>query len=290
MMVALMCAISAHWSLTFAQSEQTPPKTVAADSGSFTAVTVELEDQPAPAVFSVGLSAGFPSYQTVALSASLQAQFVGAQIKGSWTPAGVYLGGQLRAYPPVPVPVPLYVGIGGGVYGQSGSYHFVAGAHVPLSKALRFDLEGGVANVPQLDKRAWVPHLAAGISYAFPVELSPPTDPTTTATTAGSAPDRRAKCEAPKDPDRSQISAIIASTVDDFILSARATYGSAYTNLSYSYSISSVDITGNVAVVSVNYSGSVTEILTGTGHSASGIATVELTWNGCGWGGASVEY
>jgi len=143
-------------------------------------VTVEKElgDEAAPALFAVGVSAGFPSYQTVALAVSLQAQFVGAQLKGSWTPAGAYAGGQLRVYPPIPVPIPLYVGVGGSVY----------------------------------------------------------------------------------------------------------------TDLRYSYSITGVQMSGNVGNVTVNYSGSVREILTGTRQSASGDARVRLEWTGCGWGGRSVEY
>jgi len=253
-------------------------------------VTVEKElgGEGAPALFAVGVSAGFPSYQTVALAVSLQAQFVGAQLKGSWTPAGAYLGAQLRAYPPIPVPIPLYVGVGGGIYGSNASYHFALGTHVPLGKDLRLDLEGGVANVPQLDQRAWVPHLAVGVSYVLPVELAPG---------KASAPVDRAAmgaggagCTAKADPDRAQIPAVIEATVNDWILSARATYGSVYTDLRYSYSITRVQLDGNVANVTVNYSGSVREILTGNRQSASGDARVRLVWTGCGWGVGSVEY
>jgi len=253
-------------------------------------VTVEKElgDEAAPALFAVGVSAGFPSYQTVALAVSLQAQFVGAQLKGSWTPAGAYVGGQLRVYPPIPVPVPLYVGVGGGIYGSNASYHFALGTHVPLGKDLRLDLEGGVANVPQLDKRAWVPHLAVGVSYIFPVQLTP--------STAAAPVDRSvpaaggAACSAPEDPDRARIPGVIEAIVNDWILSARATYGSVYTDLRYSYSITGVQMSGNVANVTVKYSGSVREILTGTRQSASGEAGVKLVWTWCGWGGRSVEY
>jgi hypothetical protein len=253
-------------------------------------VTVENElgGEGAPALFAVGISAGFPSYQTVALAVSLQAQFVGAQLKGSWTPAGAYVGAQLRAYPPIPVPIPLYIGVGGGIYGSNASYHFALGTHVPLGKDLRFDLEGGVANVPQLDQRAWVPHLAVGISYVFPVELAP--SEASARLDRGSAPGGGAACTAPDGPDRAQIPAVIEATVNDWILSARATYGSVYTDLRYSYSITRVQLSGNVANVTVNYSGSVREILTGTRQSASGDARVRLVWTGCGWGVGSVEY
>jgi len=277
-------------SLAFVASAQggAPDGGEAEGDAPLTTVEEDLGSQGAPALFAVGISAGFPSYQTVALAVSVQAQFVGAQLKGSWTPAGAYVGGQLRVYPPIPVPIPLFVGVGGGIYGSNSSYHFALGTHVPLGKDLRLDLEGGVANVPQLDKRAWVPHLAVGISYVFPVQLAP---------SARSAPVDRtspagggATCAAPGGPDRGQIPAAIEAIVNDWILSARATYGSVYTDLKYRYTITRVQVNGNVANVTVNYSGSVREILTGTRQSAAGDARVRLVWAGCGWGGGSVEY
>src|SRR5690606_7022529 len=81
------------------------------------------EEEPTLALAAVGLSAGFPSYQTVAPTVSLQSGHFGVQAKASWTPAGPYLGLQLRGYPPVPVPVPVFVGVGGGFYGRDFSYH-----------------------------------------------------------------------------------------------------------------------------------------------------------------------
>lgn len=283
LLVLLACLLGAA---AFAQGPAAAPDPHA---GLGPTVERDLTGEPSPALFAVGLSTGFPSYQVATLAVSLQAQFVGAQLKAGWTPAGAYLGGQLRAYPPIPIPVPLYAGVGGGIYGKASSYHFALGTHVPLGKNLRLDLEGGVANVPQLDKRAWVPHLAAGISYAIPVELSPGVTPASGVVGAPSAPAAPA-CAAQAEPDRDQIPGIIAEMVDDWILSALATYGSVYGNLSYEYSISGVRLTGKNAAVSVKYSGSVTEILTGTGHSASGTATVKLVWNGCSWGGGEVEY
>jgi len=251
-------------------------------------VEKDLGIEGAPALFSAGISVGFPSYQTVALAVSGQAQFVGAQLKGSWTPAGAYVGGQLRVYPPVPIPIPLFVGVGGGVYGSNASYHFAIGTHVPLGKDLRLDLEGGVANVPQLDKRAWVPHLAVGVSYVFPVQLasSATSAPVDRSASSGGA----ATCATPNGPDRGQIPAVIEAIVNDWILSARATYGSVYTDLKYRYAITGVQVNGNEANVTVSYSGSVREILTGTRQSASWEARVGLVWTGCGWGGGSVEY
>lgn len=253
-------------------------------------VSGELHGAP-PAIFSVGLSAGFPSYQTIALNASLQVQYVGFQLKGSWTAVGPYLAAQLRAYPPVPIPVPLFIGVGGGVYGDNLSYHAAIGAHVPLGKNVRLDLEGGVANVPLLAERSWAPHLVAGVSYAIPVDL--------TAMPRSRSEENRSRavqveptpsCPEPREPDSSLLRDAVEATITDWLRSAQATYGSVYSNLSYSYTIGSTSVSGNSARVTVRYRGSVTEILTGQRHSASGSARATFRWTGCGWADSGVEY
>lgn len=299
LLLALMLPGALAQSVTGDQ-EQAPPAAAVGEQAGTEAegeeaegdeVAGALEGAP-PAIFAVGVSAGFPSYQTIALNASLQAQFVGFQLKGSWTAAGPYLAGQLRAYPPVPIPVPLFIGVGGGVYGDNLSYHAAIGAHVPLGQNLRLDLEGGVANVPLLAERTWAPHLVAGVSYAIPVDLS---------AARGSRTERNsdeeravnqptASCPEPREPDSSLLREAVEDTVNSWLRSAQATYGSVYTDLSYSYSISGTSISGNNASVTVRYSGSVTEILTGQRHSASGTSSATFRWNGCGWGGTGVEY
>lgn len=283
----MLLALVAFWAVPLAHAQADPGAYEAQDEPLVT-VKGHADDGSTPGLFSVGVSGGFPSYQTVAISVALQAEFVGAQLKGSWTPAGVYLGGQLRVYPPIPVPVPLYIGVGGGVYGSNVSYHIAAGAHVPLGKNLRLDLEGGLANVPQLNDRAWAPHIAVGVSYAFPLELTPSS--TTNERPARTETPASPSCTSPGAPDADLIPAVIGRIVDDWILSARATYGSVYTDLSYTYSLRRVLVSGNNADVTVAYSGSVTEILTGVRQKASGDAQVQLSWTGCGWGGAAVSY
>ncbi len=288
--LAIKLVVFALLSLAFVASAQGGAANGTEDEteGPLGTVERDLGGEGAPALFAVGISAGFPSYQTIALAVSVQAQFVGAQVKGSWTPAGAYVGGQLRVYPPIPVPIPLFIGVGGGIYGSNASYHFALGAHVPLGKDLRLDLEGGVANVPQLDKRAWVPHLAVGVSYIFPVQLA--SSKTSTPVDRSPSAAGGSTCLVPAGPDRDQMPRVIEALVNDWILSARATYGSVYTDLSYRYTITGVQISGNVANVTVNYSGSVREILTGKRQSAAGDARVRLVWTGCGWGGGTVEY
>ncbi len=283
----LLLLVLALWAGALAQEVAEP---VTAPEVDGEVVTGTLEGAP-PAVFSVGLSAGFPAYQTVALAASLQAQYVGVQLKGSWTAAGPYIGGQLRAYPPIPLPVPLFVGVGGGVYGPNASFHFALGGHVPLGQNLRLDVEAGIANVPLLAERSWAPHVAVGVSYAFPVELGASTGRTTERATreAEVAPPSPA-CPAPTAPDPSGLGRAVSATVDSWLRSAQATYGSVYTDLSYSYRITDTQISGNSATVTVSYSGSVREILTGVRHQASGTASASFVWNGCGWSGGSVDY
>lgn len=251
-----------------------------------------LSDTP-PGQVAFGVSAGFPSYQTAALTASLQSQYVGVQLKGSWTPAGPFIGAQLRGYPPLPIPVPLFVGLGVGFYGPNVSYHAAIGGHVPLDRALRLDFEAGVANVPLLGERGWAPHVALGVSYAIAVDLTtssggPPsaaTDPSGRRS-AGSG----SSCAVASEPDRSLISGAVSATVDEWLRSAQATYGSVYTDLNYSYRIANIDLDGDNASVRVAYSGSVREIFGGAHHQASGEAAATFRWNGCRWSNTGVSY
>jgi hypothetical protein len=266
------------------------PAAMAAEAGDDEEVVGELSSTPL-GLFSVGVAAGFPSYQTVAIAAAIQAQHVGFQVKGSWTAAGPFIGVQLRAYPPIPIPGPIYVGVGGGSYGSNTTYHAALGAHVPLGKNLRFDVEGGIANVPVLNQRTWAPHLAVGVSYAFPVELGPSGR---RAEEVDSGPVEllppSESCKEPREPDRSMLRGAVEAVIKDWLKSAQATFGSVYTDLSYSYKINPPSIRGNIGHVSVSYRGSVREILTGAKHSASGTASATFGWNGCGWGGGDVEY
>lgn len=268
---------------------QEPPSSVVEAPRSNVNLTSEV-----PALFSVGISGGFPSYQTVALAVSLQSSFVGLQVKGSWTAAGPYLALQLRGYPPVPVPVPLYLGVGVGVYGSNVSYHAALGAHVPLGRALRFDVEGGVASVPLLDRRSLAPHVALGLSYAVPVDIDRAADGDNERI-GRSIGERSAQgapapaCLEPVEPDVGALDDAVDAMVDDWIASARATYGSVYTDLNYDYSVNST-VAGDSATVEVSYSGSVREIATGTRHEASGTATAAFEWTGCAWVGGGVTY
>lgn len=301
MLVALLLLVQVMGPLALSQAgsdvddvaqQESSAGSVASDNGSEDGheVTGELDSTP-PAIFSIGLSAGFPSYQTIALNASIQAQYVGLQLKGSWTAAGPYFGAQLRAYPPIPIPVPIFIGVGGGVYGDNLSYHAALGAHVPLSKNLRLDLEGGVANVPVLAERGWAPHLAVGVSYAFPVLSSTRTSESDDSLVgAPSAAPVAPSCSDPQEPDARLLSAAVDATVQDWLRSAQATFGSVYKDLSYSYRISGTSVNGANARASVSYSGSVTEILTGTRHSASGTARATFSWSGCRWVNTGVEY
>lgn len=281
-LLLVMIWMALVWPLALAQN---PDDSVQADAE----VVAQVEDAPL-GLFAVGFTAGFPSYQTVALTASLQARYVGLQLKGSITPVGPYFGVQLRGYPPIPVPLPIYVGVGAGVYGSNVSYLGVIGTHVPLGKALRLDVEGGVANLPLLGERTWAPHLAVGLSYAFPVDLSAGPGQGEAEGGNESAVMASGACPVPTEPDKDQIGDVIARIVKDWIDSARASYGSVYTGLSYSYRIASSRVSGNTASVSVSYRGSVQEILTGKRHHASGTASATLKWDGCGWSATSVKY
>lgn len=251
-------------------------------------------DAAPPALLAVGVSGGFPSYQTAALAVSLQAQYVGIQVKGSWTPAGPFVGVQLRGYPPVPLPVPLYVGVGAGVYGASTSWHAALGTHVPLGRATRLDVEGGVASVPLLDGRAWAPHVAVGVSYAFAL---PSGRGSASAAAGDQAPDAvrdpqgaPATCAEAAGPDEAALMNAFRLTLQRWIDSARATYGSVYTDLRYDVDVTATTLEGNDATVRLRYRGSVQEIATGQRHEAEGEASATFRWSGCAWRNTGVSY
>ena len=286
------------------RSKHKPPSTRTAStgaacrsSGSSTAgasadgssTTTVADDTPPPVLGAFGVSAGFPSYQTVAGYFSAQYRYLGFQLKGGYTPVGPYVGLELRGYPPVPVPVPLFVGIGGGYYGGNVTYFGTLGAHVPLSLDVRLDLEAGVANVPLLARRSWAPYLSIGLSYAFPFV---PTHGGYGPKAAGhlSVAGDAVTCEPTDTPDVSQLLPAFHRTLKGFLDSARATYGSIYTDLHYSFTITSTHISGKRGVVKIRYSGSVRTIATGKKESASGTATATYRWNGCSWSTEDVSY
>lgn len=268
-----------------AEPEERPPAAQPAEAGPEEQPDAAGSDEEGtPALAAIGISAGFPSYQTIAPTLSLQSGHFGFQAKASWTPVGPYVGLQVRAYPPLPIPVPVFVGVGAGFYGRDISYHAALGAHVPLGLNARFDIEGGIASVPLLGGRGWAPHLAAGLSYAFPVETGAGEG------IEGGVGALAPGCAEPTEPDESALEGALASTVREFIRSARATYGSVYRNLSYSYDVKSTTIDGDSATVVVEYSGSVTEIATGKRLSASGEASATFVWTGCAWSSTGVSY
>lgn len=84
-----------------------------ASDGSVSGVVDEV-----PAVAAFGVAFGFPAYRTVGLGASLQAGAFGAAVRAAWGSAGIAVGLQARAYPPVPWPVPTYVAAGADLYGR----------------------------------------------------------------------------------------------------------------------------------------------------------------------------
>lgn len=299
---AVFTSLSSAQSVDSAQERGTVTTTSTTASTTAEAGATSTEDDAPPTLFTVGLTGGFPSYQTAALALSFQAQFVGLQLKGSWTAVGPFIGAQVRAYPPIPVPLPVYVGVGGGVYGSNVSYHAAVGAHVPLSRATRLDVEGGVASVPLLDGRAWAPHVSVGVSYAIPLpaslggfadgqEAGASVDVPDGRTGAGAGPGAGPRtCSAAAQPDESALLDAFRLVLRQWIDSARATYGSVYTDLRYDYDVALARVQGDEGTVRIRYRGSVREIATGTRHEASGEASATFRWNGCRWRNTGVSY
>jgi hypothetical protein len=250
--------------------------------------------EPLLGVASFGVSAGFPAYQTLALNAALQYRFFGLAVRGSWSPAaGVYGAFALRGYPPVPgAPVPLFVEAGVGGH-AGGAVPFASiGAHVPLAQRVRLDLEAGAVLVPLLDRSNTVPFLSLGVSYAFSFDvaelIAANRNGSASATGAGDGTGPGQVCDLK--PDESQLGSAVSATISDFLRDARATYGSLYSGLDYSYGIRSQRVNGPNAVVSIGYRGSVTEIASGKRISASGSAAARYRWNGCSWSLTGLDY
>lgn len=94
----------------------------------------------------------------------------------------------------------------------------------------------------------------------------------------------------PLPPDEGALIDAFERVLDEWLLSARATYGSVYTDLDYSYSVTSATVSGDEGTVAISFSGSVRAIGSGTVHEADGSAEARFRWTGCSWSSTSVEY
>jgi len=241
------------------------------------------------ALASFGVQFGFPAYRTAALSAGLQARFVGVAVRVGAGPGGIALGLQARAYPPIPIPLPLYVAGGVDLYAGRMAPHVAVGAHVPLGGGWRIDVQAGAAWTPLLDEVRVVPLLGVGASYAMPLVL--PAGGEGTAPATGATGERAAvpACE-PGPPDLAALDAALADTVRRFVADAVAAYGSVYRDLRYRTSVVERRVEGDRATLTVAYAGSVIEILTGQPVEASGEAEADFRWDGCRWRRTGLRY
>jgi hypothetical protein len=259
----------------------------AAQGASAADATVSGVVAEAPAVAAFGVAFGFPAYRTAGLGASLQSGAFGAAVRAAWGSAGVAVGLQARAYPPVPWPVPTYVAVGADLYGGGVAPHVAVGAHVPLAERWRLDVEGGVAWPPLLDARVLAPYLSMGVGYAFALTIAPAAAPVGAPTAAGAG--TNAACVAGA-PEPALLDAAVDATVRRFVADATAAYGSLYRGLAYRVRIAERDVRGDVARVEVAYDGSVVERATGRTIEASGTAEVAFEWRGCAWVRTGLTY
>ena len=248
-------------------------------------VEVEGAVDRAPATLMVGVHGGLPGYRNVGVGAAVKADQFGVALRGGWGTVGASFGAQGRWYPPLPAPVPFYVGLGVDAYAGNATPHAVVGAHVPLSPAWRFDLEGGVARASLAGDTVWAPHLSVGVAYAFTIDLGAAEAGDEDAA-ASERPSTRgslgARCE-PFPPDPGALDAAVAATVQSFVRDGVALYGNAYRDLRYRYAIERRDIDGDTAVVTIRYSGSARVIVGGEVVQAAGDAQARFTWSGCAW-------
>jgi hypothetical protein len=242
----------------------------------------------APAVGAFGVAFGFPGYRTAGVGASLQSGAFGAAVRAAWGTAGIAVGLQARAYPPVPWPVPTYVAVGADLYGSGVAPHAAVGAHVPLGERWRLDVEGGVAWPPLLAERTLVPYLTLGVGYAFALTIAE-APASTSAPIAQAGAEGAGACAADA-PDPALLNAAVDATVRRFVADATATYGSVYRGLDYRVRIVDRDVDGADARVAVAYRGSVVERASGRTIEASGTAEITFRWRGCGWDRTGLEY
>lgn len=256
------------------------------------AAPVEFEGavERAPATLMVGVHGGLPGYRNVGLGAALKSDQFGVALRGGWGTVGASFGAQARWYPPVPSPVPFYVGIGVDAYEGNVTPHGVLGAHVPLSRSLRLDVEGGAARASLAGTAVWAPHLSVGVSYAFTFDVDvSATDETAAAErSAGLGPDAL-RCEpGPALPER--LDDAVHAAVRAFVRDGVALYGNAYRDLRYRYAIERRQFSGDEAVVDVRYSGSARAVVGGEVIEATGVAQTRFTWDGCRWRLRDLQY
>ncbi len=252
--------------------------------------TDAVEPQPTaeavtPALVSLGVSSGFPGFNLFSVNAAVQYRFIGLNVKAAPTAAGLYFGAGVRGYMPFGGFVPLYVGLGGGVYGESSELHLALGGHVPLAQNFRLDFELGAARVSMLDTVSYLPWVSLGISYSFAVE---PGGVGGSGRTGSGSSAGVGVCGG--EPNEAALVSAFERTVRSFISSARATYGGSYTDLSYDYQITDVSISGNTGSVTMRYSGSVRSVIGGGVEAAQGTASASFNWNGCRWSRTSLDY
>lgn len=269
-------------SVATAMAQAVPP------AGDPSTETVTAATDTVPAVGAFGVQFGFPAYRTAAVSASLQARFVGFVVRVGGGPGGVTIGLAARAYLPLPLPLPTYLAAGVDAYAGRFAPSLAVGAHLPIAERWRLDLEVGAAWVPVLDEVRLTPVVAVGVSYAMPLELAP--------AAAGEGPsgapgaDRGATSCVAGPPDPGALDAALAATVARFVTDAVATYGSVYRGLRYATSVQRTVVDEARATLVVAYDGSVVEILTGREVAAAGTAEVDFRWDGCRWLRTALRY
>lgn len=231
----------------------------------------------------VGFGVGYPTYQLYHAYYSFQRDRFGVAFKGSFTPTdGIYIGVAGRYYTPIPGPLPTFVSLGAGISGGGANVAATFGAHIPfgLDSNWRATLEGGIAYVGGQGIR---PVASLGVGYVFYVDAAPLSE----------AEIKRRELLALGGCGEKELTTPNGDTVDeafeiaiqDWIDGKRAQYAGVYTNLSYSKEIDRITFneTGDEATVDAKFSGSIEEVGSGNGLSASGTIEARFGWTGCAW-------
>ena len=255
-------------------------------------VEVEGAVERAPATLMVGVHGGLPGYRNVGLGAALKADQFGVALRGGWGTVGASFGAQARWYPPLRSPAPFSVGVGIDAYEGNVTPHGVLGAHVPLARSWRLDVEGGAARASLAGTAVWAPHLSVGVSYAFTFDVDAGAGSVDEAAGAPRPTGLDAvgtRCEpGPARPER--LDDAVHAAVRAVVRDGGALYGNAYRDLRYRYAIERRQVSGDDAVVDVRYSGSARAVVGGELVEAAGVAQVRFTWGGCSWRLRDLQY
>ncbi len=240
------------------------------------------EQPPRLTLGSIEFLGGWPGFRLYGLRLGAQVEQFGFALEGSYNEAGIYASLAGRYYLPIPGPVPTFVNAGAGIFVDDPVFFAGVGAHIPLGLSdFRLSIEGGASRVLVFDQPQILPYASLALGYTFIFDsqaLKEEKIAERQASTEGSGQG----CVA-GEPSASALRSSFVNRLKSRIAKARTTYAGSYRDLSYSYNITDVSISGERGRVEARYQGSATEVISGKRVSASGTINASFSWTGCSW-------